>query len=254
MSKTVGVRGVVVRESTYGESDKCITVLTDSLGAIPVICKGAKNYKSRFLVCAQLFCYSEFELYARGNVYWIKEASLIENFFALRSDITSLSLAQYFCEAAGDVTRENMSDDGILSLLLNSLFALSKKLVPYEQIKATYEIRLCALAGFCPDFNGCAVCGHLDEDGMTVSVSDGALFCREHRKSAEGLIALAGADDVAALRFALYSPPKKIFSAAFPLETAASTAKITEKYILYHLDRSFRTLEFYHTVKNGKNT
>ena len=51
------------------------------------------------------------------------------------------------------------------------------------------------------------------------------------------------------MRFAIYSQANRIFS--FELkdeETLRDFAKVTEKYLLCHMDRNYGTLDFYHAV------
>lgn len=248
MASPITCKGVVIREVAYGESDKCLTVLTDEYGCIPVFCKGAKGYKSRFLVCAQLFCYSDLELYVRGDSYWLKECSLIENFYAIREDIPSCALAQYFCEVVGDVTRENQREGEIMSLLLNSLHVLANRSKDLTLVKAVFEMRLCSLAGFMPDLVGCEVCGVFEDEGMCFDITGGEIFCYAHRAHGSENTVKVSPAAMHALRYSVYSDAKKIFSYLPPSEELREFSVIAERYILNHLERSFKTLDFYHSI------
>ena len=242
-------KGVVIRESAYGESDKCLTVLTDTMGSISVFCKGAKNYKSKFMVCAQLFCYSEMELYQRADKYWMKESALLENFYGIRENVTVFALAQYFCDVTCDVTRENQSDEQIQRLLLNTLYVLEKQSKPLLLVKGVFEMRVCALSGFCPFLVGCAVCGEYENGRMYFDIANGTLFCSEHKSNApEHAHALSSAV-LHALRWAVYAQAQRIFAFELPEEELKAFSRIAESYLLHHLDRQFHTLEFYHSIE-----
>lgn len=233
-------RGVVIREVSYGESDKCLTVLTDTLGCIPVFCKGAKSYKSKAFVCAQLFVYSEFELYERADRYWLKECSLIENFYAIRENLAAFALAGYVCEVVADVTRENQKEPEILQLLLNTLFVLSRADKPIPLVKAVFEMRLCALAGFCPDLDA------QGEDARCFDLTGGSL-CRSGE--GQGIVRLMpGVLD--ALRYAVSAPAQRIYSFTLSEELQNEFSRVAERYLLVQLERSFRTLDFYHQIGN----
>ena len=246
MSTPILCKGVVIREVSYGESDKCLTVLSDTLGCIAIFCKGAKNYKSKAFVSAQQFCYSEFELYSRADRYWLKEGVLIDNFYGIREDITSAALAGYVCDVVADVTRENQKEPEILRLLLNTLYMLSRPDKPRAQLKAVFELRLCALAGFCPDLVGCAACGAFGEgEPMYFDPQGGQLYCSSHKGSATMLSAPA----VKAMRHAVYAPPQRIFAFELAPAELAEFARMAERYLICQLERSFATLDFYHSTE-----
>lgn len=248
MSEIISCKGLVIRETSYGESDKCLTVLTDSIGSIRVFCKGAKSYKSKLLVCSQLFCYSDMVLYEKGENYWLKEASLNENFFGIRDDISTFALAQYFLDVACDITNENQRDPEILRLLLNTLYVLSKKKKELPLVKAVFEMRLCSLCGFAPDLVGCAVCGKYEGKRMYFDIPDGALYCDAH---AHGDIRRSPVSPTAlhSLRWSVFCDMSRLFSFDIPEAERNEFSFIAERYLLCHLDRTFKTLDFYHEAE-----
>ena len=93
--------GVVIREQTTGERDRLVTLLTRKLGVIRAFVNGVRSPKSRNSASTGLLCYSDFVIeQKKSGVYTVAEATAKEVFFSLREDIVSLSLAQYFCQAA----------------------------------------------------------------------------------------------------------------------------------------------------------
>ena len=260
MSNLITCKGIVIREQIYGENDKFLVILTDTLGSLPVFCKGARSYKSKYMVCAQLFCYSELVLYKKGDAYWLREGSLIENFYGLREDIAAFALAQYLLEAVCEVTRENQQDGEIQRLLLNTLYALEKTDKPAEQIKAVFELRLCALSGFMPDLVGCAVCGQYEDGQMAFDISAGALYCGAHANRiayqtlsaqsppARPALVFVEPTVLKALRWAVFAPQPRLFAFEIPAQALVAFAQITERYLTYHVDKNFETLSFYKSV------
>ena len=121
--KTV-TTGLVLRVTETKEADKILTVLTPDMGKIPLIARGARRKNSRIAAASQLLAYSELTLYKRGNWHMLDEASTLELFDGVRQDIELLSLASYFAEMTECVTAEDEPVPEILSLLLNSLYAL----------------------------------------------------------------------------------------------------------------------------------
>ena len=59
----IKVKGIVIKEISFKENDKIITLLTDNLGKISCIARGAKKTNSTLLACSQFLVYSEFVLF-----------------------------------------------------------------------------------------------------------------------------------------------------------------------------------------------
>lgn len=94
-SMTIRTRGLIIRETDVSDYDKMMTVLTPDYGKISVFGRGIKRYTSPYFHAAQLFCYSDFLLYAKKQYYILNECECVESFFSLRDEIGALSLATY---------------------------------------------------------------------------------------------------------------------------------------------------------------
>ena len=140
MEKIV-TKGIVLRATATKEADYILNILTDSLGRIAVVARGARRKGSRITASCELLAFSELTLYQRGGWYYLDEASTISLFAGLRQDIELLSLASYFAEMTEYVTAEEEPAPEVLSLLLNSLYALANLDRPQKLIKAAFELR-----------------------------------------------------------------------------------------------------------------
>ena len=61
-------KGLVMRETDFGEADRYISVLTEQGVRIEVLCKGVRRRNSRLAAAVRLFCWSELTLYeGRGD-------------------------------------------------------------------------------------------------------------------------------------------------------------------------------------------
>ena len=117
-------RGLVLRATETKEADYILTVLTAEHGRLAVIARGARRRSSKLAAACQHLAFSELVLYRRGSWHYLDEASTIALFDGLRADLEKLSLASYFAEMAEAVTSEDLPSGEVLSLLLNSLYAL----------------------------------------------------------------------------------------------------------------------------------
>ena len=106
MEKIV-TKGIVLRATATKEADYILNILTDSLGRIAVVARGARRKGSRIAASCELLAFSELTLYQRGNWYYLDEASTISLFDGVRQDIELLSLASYFAEMTECVTAED---------------------------------------------------------------------------------------------------------------------------------------------------
>lgn len=245
--KTV-TTGLVLRVTETKESDKILTVLTPDMGKIPLIARGARRKNSRIAAASQLLAYSELTLYKRGNWYMLDEASTLELFDGVRQDIVLLSLASYFTELAEAVCAEETASPEILSLLLNALYALCYTDKPPRIVKAAFQFRLMALAGFEPLAEGCALCGREDVDAPMLDVLGGLVTCGGCKSHDAPLRLPLTAGGLAALRHVLTADTKRLYS--FTLEEGALAAldHAGEAFITTQLERSFRTLDYYKSL------
>ena len=117
MSEKLVTKGIVLRATATKEADYILNILTDSLGQIAVVARGARRKGSRIAAGSELLAFSELVLYQRGNWYYLDEASTISLFDGIRQDIELLSLASYFAEMTECVTAEDEPVPEILSLL-----------------------------------------------------------------------------------------------------------------------------------------
>lgn len=247
----ISTKGIILRDMPLKESDKFITILTPDLGRISVYCNGIRSIKSLFLTSTMPLCYDEFQLFKKGDKFWLKEAAVIESFSELREDIILNSLAQYFAELAYDVTVENdyIGSREILSLILNSLYALSIKKWDKDLIKAVYELRLVSICGMMPDTDVCNICS-LDKRDVYLSLSGGVIVCGDcldkdgiDYQSGNMIHITPAALD--AIRYVTSCPAKKIFSFKIPERDFVSFTIAVEGYTLAQLERSFPTLDYY---------
>lgn len=245
------LHGLVVREVDYRDNDKIITILTDKLGKISANVPGGRSIKSKRMAACGLFCYSTFSLSRRGSHYIVSQASLIENFYRIREDVVRLSMGYYIAQLAEGVSEENLENEDLLRLTLNTLFVLAKGKVPLLQVKAVYELRLMCDIGQMPDLVACRECGCYDGD-IFLLPDEGGLLCASCGASEpEGVMEQAiplNRTVLTALRYIVLAEDKKIFQFHVSGENLRYLAQVTERYLLYRLDRHFSALDFLKTV------
>lgn len=239
-------RGIVLREVAYKESDKILTVLTSDLGKRTVKARGCLRRGSPLAAASQLLVWSDMTLFEYRDYYTMQEASSIEQFWNVRGDIEKLALGSYFADVIEHTAEEGEPENGLLSLLLNSLYALDALDKPLAQIKAAFEMRCACLAGYTPSLEACAVCGAPEPADARLSLTEGVLHCGGCRGAlGGGISAPLSQGTLAALRHITECAPGRLLSFALDEARLAELSSVCEAFLATQLERGFRTLDFY---------
>lgn len=238
--------GIVLKTSVTGESDRIVYILTAERGVIRAFAKGARSPKSRLHAGTAQFVYGSFSFSEKNGVFNVRETMEQQTFFSLSLDLKKLTLAQYFCEVLLRVTPDGDSDPEYLRLMLNALYVLSREKKTPEAVKAVFELRLTAMAGYSPSLIACDTCGAFQTPGMYFHCETGKLYC-ERCGEQTGAVKLP-LSVISAMRHIVFSSSKKIFSFEMSHDGLLLLSKITETYEKNCFQQKFRLLEFYYAV------
>ena len=240
------IQAIVLRVTDYNDRDALLTVLSRSHGKLTIKARGLRRKNSPLIAPCQLLAYDEFTLFEYKGQYTINEAHSLELFTALRRDLTKLSLGTYFAQVCDVISQEDLPNPELQSLLLNSLFALSKLDVTEQKVKAVFELRAASLAGYMPDLFGCHVCGSQTPDRFDLSL--GQLECTTCRSVGGGIRMPVNPGVLEAMRYICLCEPKKLLSFQIGPENLEKLANLAEAYLTTQLERGFSTLDFYKSL------
>ncbi len=238
--------GLVLRETAYQDTSKLLTVLTRNNGRLTFKARGVNRRSSRIKAPCQLLAFSEFTVNENKGYYTIYEAEAKELFPPLRGDLERLSLSSYIAQLLETVSQEDWANPALLELGLSALYALSYRNRPQRLVKAAFELRLMCLAGYTPMLDGCALCGEDQPDRFNVTM--GALQCAACSSADDGLRMPIDAGCLAAMRYIVQAPLKKVFSFSLGEASLKLLGDVTETYLLTQLERGFSTLDFYKSI------
>ena len=245
-------QGIVLRETNYKEADKILTVLTRDWGKRTVKARGCRRKNSKLTAASQLLVYSELTLSERGEFTTLTEADPLEQFWPVRQDLETLALASYFAEVAEASAQEGETCPELLSLLLNCLYALDTLKKPRALVKAVFELRLLCLTGYEPLLDACAVCGAPEPLRARLHLSQGVLCCAACRGRLGGGVSMPlSPGALAAARYIVSGPPKKLFSFALAEESLRRLGQATEAFLMTQQERGFRTLDYYKQLERS---
>lgn len=239
--------GLVLREVKVGEADKILTLLSPDLGVISASAKGSLRLKNKLFSACGLFCYSEFSLTQGRSTWFVEEAQVKQVFHGLSGSIEGMALAMYLAELVNTIPPAPGDSAAQLRLLLNSLYLISEKKKPIEQIKAVFELRFLAQGGYMPDLVCCKSCHRYDGGDFYLDVTDGTLLCRECAAKI-GRPANLDGGALVALRHICLVEDKKVFAFALAPGSMEMLGRVTERYAVNHAEHPLRTLDFLHSV------
>lgn len=240
------IQGLVLRITNYNDTDALLTVLTHSHGKLTLKARGLRRKNSPLTAVCQLLAYSEFVLFEYRGMYTINEAHSIDLFQNLRKDLQKLSLATYFSQVAEVLCQEDIPNPELLSLVLNSMYAITKLNVAEQQVKAVYELRAACIAGFTPDLHGCCHCGCVTADRF--NITSGQLECARCDSHSDGIRMPINAGALEAMRYICACDANRLFSFRVGQDSLAFLSYVTEGYLATQLERGFSSLDFYKSL------
>jgi len=176
------IKGIVIKEKPYNDSDKVITILTKNDGLIQVYAKFARKPGKNMLVSTSIMAFSEFEISVIQNKgTFLNAASLIEGFSGLKNDVLILTYCSHILELVSDSMVDEVSSEEVYKLLLYSLYKLTKDNTDIEFVIHVFELKLLFILGFMPILEHCLKCSTPVEETankICFDCSAGGVVCR----------------------------------------------------------------------------
>ena len=260
---------MIVKCTDYGESDRIVTVITEQLGKVRGIAKGARRSIKRFGGCLETFSLVSLLIREGKGLSYIGEGRVLKDFREIKKDIEKISYGSYMLEISDAVALDDGAQlegrapnseavgepvsETVFSLLLDAIKSLAKSREPEAEARG-FEVRLLAMAGYLPSFLNCLSCGGsvLEGDRKRGGVPcDRALF-----SPARGgvLCTNCAAREGKPLDFISAGTLKTLDSAArgkvlFTRNSLEESGRVMRYFISHHLGRRLKTLEFIDKMK-----
>lgn len=254
------IEGLILSQNPYGESDKFLTVLTREYGKIDVCAKHVRHLLRGSAVYTIPMQYCRFELKKKGDIFLLAGGEVIYSFVELGDALDTYGLATYILDIAKETALTNNDETALLRLVLNTLYMIQHKKASLAHIKATFEFRVMAISGYAPDLSCCSFCQN-SVGPMFLDIMNGRIICPQCQKKRNEsgitehtdmgtavIVAELTPAMLSALRYVISADDKRVFAYSMPPEEEQLYAEVCEKYILNHLERGFRTLDFYKRV------
>lgn len=160
-AQVVETDAILVRTTEYGDSHEILTFLTEELGKISAIARGAKRSKRRYppgvLQPFQLLRIVV-KQQQRGNLMLLMEADVVAVFPSIPTDPLRYAHASYVVELVRELTPESERDFGPVRLLRRFLTQIEEAGAS-SKLLVTFVLQSLDLAGLAPLLDRCADCG-----------------------------------------------------------------------------------------------
>jgi len=173
--------GLIIKKQDRGEADQVFTVYTKDFGKLEILGKAIRKIKSKLRGGAELFYLSEVE-FIQGKIFkTLTDATLINRFPLLRSELERLKTAYKIAELSDRILEGEEQDENIWELL-NEVFQKlnnSEPAVPNLQLVYYYFLwNLLSILGYQPELYRCSVCQHkLSPAKLYFVPKEGGIIC-----------------------------------------------------------------------------
>lgn len=244
---------VILNSFDFGESDRIISFYTRGHGKIKGIAKGARRSRKRFV--GNLDVLSRITLIffrnEKSELVRIEDATLIDGFQSLKSDIDRLSQACYLLELVSEMTREGQVTPGVFELLLDFIRMLDAGQDPGVIIRF-FEIKLLSILGYLPYLEGCVVCKEAFDGLAKLSFCSekGGAVCGRCSAGVGGLINMT-AGTAKFLGAAEKLDPDKLTRLKPSTVFLDESERLLDDFIKYQIGHELKTKKFLSKLRNS---
>ncbi len=241
----------VLRTQPFRTSSLIVTTFSRTFGKLKGIAKGVRGEGVARPGLYEPFTLLEIVFYEkiRSELHLISEASILESYERIRSDLEALATAYYLAELVDELTEPHDPHEPIFELLQFAFGSLP--LVSPALLARFFEIRLLREIGLFPDLGSCTACGEKKLDRVYFSIRQGGIFCgRCQGKSFHGKLVSRGA--LEGMRFFIQGAAPEIASYRLEEESEKEIGELIEEFLTDRLGKRFSTRRFLAQVRSLK--
>jgi len=237
--------GIVLKSTEFEEADKIVTIYTKNYGKISAIAKGVRKIKSKFGSSLEILTHSIFLIYKGRNIDIVSQTEILESFFSTSKEVIKFAFAANCVEIVNKLTEEREINIALFNLLKEILHGLRKANDP-KLLTLSFKWQTISLLGYRPSINHCCRCNKSIEDQkeMYFNIKEGGLLCNNCVAEDKEECINVSLYFVKLLRKILITHLSTISNATIPDNKMKELEKITNIYIGYHSEKSFKTNEF----------
>lgn len=241
----VETEAVILHTHKLAEADKIVVCMTEKVGLVRGVARGARRLKSRFGAGLEPFTHVNltfFEKEARELVS-IKGAEIIKSYFGAAGDVEALAALEYLAELVREFAPPHQPDPKLFRMLRACVDALAEGPERSAALLSYCELWALKLAGFLPDYRACANCGAPLHGARAPEVyisTEGVLRCGACRQAGQAVGA-----SVYGLLYAMRSEGPRAWSQKFyavPKAEQQALSSIARRLVRRALEKEPKSL------------
>ncbi|MDN6029240.1 MAG: DNA repair protein RecO [Lactobacillus sp.] len=236
------VHGIIFRSRHYQEADLLAKMLTQELGIVSLIVKGALRPKSKLAGAATNFSRGCFVLATNGhglaNLRTYKQVAVMDHLY---HDIQANAYASYILDLVDHAFLEYQQLANYYDLTIWALTQLDRGTDP-EIITQIMQLKLLAAYGVAPQLSHCVLCQQR-QGPFDYSIKYGGILCPKHQSSDPGRMHLPP-QATAVLRTMGLIPTSRLGKVAISPELKQTTRHAIDRIYLATVDLNLKTKKF----------
>lgn len=181
----VETEAIVLHTHKLADADKIVVSLTEKVGLVRGVARGARRLKSRFGASLEPFTLINLTFFEKETreLVTIKSAEIVRSYFDAASDAYKVAALERLVELVREFAPPHQADERLFRMLRACIEALAGGVDPTPVF--TYcELWVLRLNGFLPDMRVCGGCGRRLREtnaGEIYMTQEGVLWCRACR-------------------------------------------------------------------------
>jgi len=238
--------GIVLKSIEYGDADKIATIYTKNYGKVQAIAKGIRKTKSKFGSSLEILTYAVFLFYKGKNIDTISQSEILESFFSTSKEVIKFAFATNCAEIVNKLTEEGETNFSLFNLLKEALHYLKETNDP-KLLTLSFKWKVISVLGYKPSFKLCCRCNKrvgAQKMGEYFSVKDGGIICNECVSKDNKDYRPVSNYFAKLVNKILITPLSIISNYTIPEKRMKELEEVTESYLTYHSEKSFKTDKF----------
>jgi DNA repair protein RecO (recombination protein O) len=235
------IKGIVLSSCDYKEKDKLVELFSVELGRITAVLRGCKAPSAKLKFAFQPFCFAEFSVVKTGKFYQITNASLIDSFFALTTDLSKYYTACILLEVAGVSVAPEEQNPKLFVLLANVLKNICYDGVNEYLATLKFCIVVLEMLGYKISYSKCSVCGLQYTHKIYLNLDSGEFVCDACKNSSAIIIAN---NTFSCIKIANNTDYLRLNSVKIGSDVARDAIKVVCKNLEYRLCKNIRSIKF----------
>ena len=234
---------IVIRQVSFGEADRILTLCSPELGKIRAVAKGIRRHKNKLRGQLELVSRASVSISRGRNLDTISEAKTIDSYRPVREELERLTIGLYLAELTDNFTVEQASNESIYLLLVETLELLGNS-INLHNLMRRFELNLLKHSGFDPELYHCIECqNELEQRDHLFSCSSGGVVCTNCRSSTDVLLPLS-VNSMKFLRFIEREPMfENLENLKVSTKSQTEVQHLLRTYLRYVSERRLKTTE-----------